>query len=66
MVQTETISGALETAALAYLARAPYDHVFLTYLILFDASLSTRSAIRVATDNDGNVTGVGYFGRLPN
>jgi hypothetical protein len=63
MIQTEPLSGALETAALAYLARAPYDHVFLTYLILFDVATSTRNAIRVALDDNRNVTGVGYFGR---
>ncbi len=63
MVRTETLSGAHETAALAYLARAPYDHVFLTYLILFDVASSTRNAIRVALDESGAVSGVGYFGR---
>lgn len=63
MIRTEPLSGALETAALAYLSRAPYDHVFLTYLILFDVASSTRNAIRVALDESGAVTGVGYFGR---
>ncbi len=63
MIRTEPLSGALETAALAYLARAPYDHVFLTYLILFDVAIATRNAIRVALDGNGAVTGVGYFGR---
>ncbi|HET9029276.1 MAG TPA: GNAT family N-acetyltransferase [Candidatus Aquilonibacter sp.] len=63
MIRTQPLGGALETATLAYLARAPYDHVFLTYLILFDPSVTTRSAIRVALDDAGNVTGAGYFGR---
>lgn len=63
MIRTEPLSGALETAALAYLARAPYDHVFLTYLILFDVATATRSAIRIALDERGAVTGVAYFGR---
>lgn len=63
MIRSEPLSGALETAALAYLARAPYDHVFLTYLILFDVAPATRGAIRVALDDSGSVTGVAYFGR---
>ncbi|MBV8637189.1 MAG: GNAT family N-acetyltransferase [Candidatus Eremiobacteraeota bacterium] len=63
MIRTEPLSGALETAALAYLSRAPYDHVFLTYLILFDVASATRNAIRIAVDETGAVTGAGYFGR---
>ncbi len=63
MIRTQPLSGTLETAALAYLARAPYEHVFLTYLILFDVAASTRNAIRIAVDESGAVTGVGYFGR---
>ena len=64
MVRTEPLTGALETAALAFLSRAPYDHVFLTYLILFDVSTVTRTSIRVVVDDEsGTVSGVGYFGR---
>lgn len=63
MIRTEPLNGALETAALAYLSRAPYDHVFLTYLILFDVAPSTRNAIRIAINESDSVTGVGYFGR---
>ena len=63
MVATEPLSGALESAALAYLARAPYDNVFLTYLILYDVAPSTRNTIHVVRAEDGTIRGVGYFGR---
>jgi RimJ/RimL family protein N-acetyltransferase len=63
MIRTEVLSGALETAALAYLARAPYDHVFLMYLILFDIAPTTRRSMHVALDDSGAVTGIAYFGR---
>ena len=63
MVRTERLSNAHERAALAYLARDPYLNVFLTYLIMFDLSTVTRSAIHIAFDSTGAVTGVGYFGR---
>lgn len=43
------------------MARAPYDNVFISYLILFDRSAATRNALLVARDGDG-VCGVGYFG----
>ena len=43
--------------------RSPFEHVFLTYLILFDTAPATRNAIRVALDEGGEVTGVAYFGR---
>jgi predicted GNAT family acetyltransferase len=61
-VRSELLSRANEAGALAYLARAPYDHVFLMYLILFDTSTLTRNAIYVAS-GDAGVTGVAYFGR---
>lgn len=63
MARTQRMSGANEKAALAYLARAPYANVFLAYLILFDLSSTTRNALYVAHDEDGNVTGVAYFAR---
>ena len=62
-VRTERISGARERDALAFLARAPYEHVFLSYLLLFDSAPATRNAIRVALDENDIVTGVAYFGR---
>jgi RimJ/RimL family protein N-acetyltransferase len=57
------LTSAHEREALAYLAREPYLHVFLTYLILFDLSRLTRNAIYVALDQRGHVSGVAYFGR---
>lgn len=63
MVRTERLAGKHEGAALAYLARAPIEHVFLTYLILFDVAPATRDAIHVAFDGSDRVCGVGYFGR---
>jgi RimJ/RimL family protein N-acetyltransferase len=62
-VRAERLSGARETDVLAFLARSPYENVFLTYLILFDSAPATRNAIRVAIDESGNVVGVAYFGR---
>jgi uncharacterized protein len=62
-VRIQRISNANEKAALAYLARDPYANVFLTYLILLDLSSSTRNALYVALDEDGNAKGVGYFAR---
>ncbi len=54
---------AREAAVLDYLAGSPYEHVFLTYLTLFDLSTATRDAIYVALGEDDRITGVGYFGR---
>lgn len=63
MVRIERLTNAHERAALDFLAREPYLNVFLTYLITFDLSTLTRSALRVALDRRGAVTGVAYFGR---
>jgi predicted GNAT family acetyltransferase len=62
MLRTERLSSAHEAAALRYLSRAPYDNVFLSYLILFDVAPVTRNAIYAALDGD-DVCGVAYFGR---
>jgi RimJ/RimL family protein N-acetyltransferase len=61
-MRVERISPANEKAALDYLARAPYDNVFITYLVLFDLSSLTRGKIFVVTDGT-RVRGVAYFGR---
>lgn len=61
-VRTEHISPSNERAALAYLARAPYVNVFVTYLILYDLSPPTRQRLHVAFDGDA-VCGVVYYGR---
>ncbi len=62
MFRVERLTDANEGAALAYLDRAPYDHVFLAYLVLIDASPITRNAIYVAFDRE-EVRGVAFFGR---
>ena len=52
-----------ERAALAFLARAPFENVFLTWLIVTDRSSSTRAATYVYVDAEANVRGVAFFGR---
>jgi hypothetical protein len=63
MVRVTRLGGANEQEALAYLARSPYENVFITYLLLCDFSTMTRTALYIAHDEDGSVAGVGYFGR---
>lgn len=63
MLRTERISSARESAALAFLARSPYEDVFLTYLILFDVAQTTRKSIYLALDDRDAIVGVAYFGR---
>ena len=62
-VRAERLSAAREADALEFLARSPYESVFLTYLILFDTAPATRNAIRVALDDDNAICGLAYFGR---
>lgn len=52
-----------ERAALAYLAHAPYDNVFLSWLIASDRSMTTRSSLYVYLGERGAVCGVAFFGR---
>lgn len=52
-----------ERAALEYLAQAPYDNVFLAWLISRDRSPSTRSSLYVYVDGRRSVRGVAFFGR---
>lgn len=52
-----------ERAALAYLAQAPYDNVFLAWLIASDHSVATRSSLYVYLDSGQTVRGVAFFGR---
>lgn len=61
-IRIEPLSPANERAALAYLARAPYVNVFVSYLMLFDLSPPTRQRLLVAYDCD-RVCGAAYFGR---
>lgn len=62
-MRIERISPTTERAALEYLDRAPYDNVFITYLLLFEFAPATRTKIVVALDASSAVRGVGYFGR---
>jgi RimJ/RimL family protein N-acetyltransferase len=52
-----------ERAALAYLAKSPYENVFLTWLIESDGSAGTRTAMYVYVDGNARVRGVAFFGR---
>lgn len=52
-----------ERAALAYLAQAPYDNVFLSWLIARDRSMATRSSLYVYLGERGTIRGVAFFGR---
>ena len=63
MVRTERMTNARERDALAFLARAPYANVFLSYLIMFDLATATRNALYVALGDNDDVKGVAYFSR---
>ena len=63
MVRTEPLTSAREKDALAYLNRAPYANVFLTYLILFDRSPSTQNALHLALDEQNRIRGIAFFAR---
>lgn len=52
-----------ERAALAYLARSPYEHVFLTWTIQSDRAAAMRHSLYVYLDRTGAVRGVASFGR---
>ena len=52
-----------ERAALAFLSDAPYDNVFLAWLISADRSASTRAALYVYLDARAEIRGVAFFGR---
>ncbi len=59
----QRLTRAHEGPALDYLASAPFDNVFLSWLIAFDRAPVTRSALFVYSDRDANVRGVAFFGR---
>jgi uncharacterized protein len=61
-VRVERISPGTERAVLEYLARSPYENVFVTHLVLHDFSHLTRDKIFVAFDGD-RVRGAAYMGR---
>lgn len=52
-----------ERAALAFLAKAPFDNVFLSWLISSDRSMATRSALYVYVDRNAQIRGAAFFGR---
>lgn len=58
----QRITRAQEAAALSFLDRAPYDNVFLSWLITADRSTVTRSSTYLYV-NGSEVRGVAYFGR---
>jgi len=60
--RAERISPANEHAALAYLAAAPHDGVFIAHMLRNDVTPATRSRLFACVD-DGGVCGVAYFGR---
>lgn len=59
----QRLARAHDRAALAYLAQAPFENVFLTWLISADGSAGARSALYVYLDRDSRVRGVAFFGR---
>ncbi len=61
-IRIERISPATEPAALEYLSQAPYDNVFLNYLVRFDRAPAARQNLVVAVE-DSRIAGVAYFGR---
>lgn len=58
----EPVSRETQSAALEYLARAPYLNVFISHILLHDPSPSGRKSIAVAIDGT-DVLGVAYWGR---
>lgn len=58
----EAISGATRAPALEYLARSPYLNVFLSHVLLHNASLGERTHVAVAIEGP-DVRGVAYWGR---
>lgn len=52
-----------ERAALAFLAQAPFENVFLSWLISGDRSTATRSALYAYVDRNAQIRGVAFFGR---
>lgn len=62
MLRAERLAGR-EREALAFLARAPYENVFVTYLMLFNATRATREKIYIALDDANRIHGVAYFAR---
>jgi RimJ/RimL family protein N-acetyltransferase len=61
--RAQRITRAHERAALAFLAKSPYDNVFLSWVIAADRSLAARSSLYVFSGEGGAVRGVAFFGR---
>lgn len=60
--RVEPLTGALQSPALAFLSEAPFENVFLTWLIQEELQ-AARSGLFVYVENESNVRGVGFFGR---
>ena len=58
----QPVSPAMQARALDYLARAPFENVFLSHVVLHDRSPDTRRNVVVAREGDA-IHGVAYFGR---
>ena len=59
----EPLSARNEAEALAYLARAPYDNVYVHWLIRSGMGVRGVESFAVSRDASGTVDGVCYFGR---
>ncbi len=59
----EPLSARNEAEALAYLARAPYDNVYVHWLIRSGMGMRGVESFAVSRDGAGTVDGVCYFGR---
>jgi uncharacterized protein len=60
-MRVEPLSAATQRAVLEYLDRAPYDNVFISHILLHDASYASKH-VNVIFDEHG-VAGVVYHGR---
>lgn len=61
-MRVEPISAALYESALQYLSASPYTNVFISHVLLHDASGRSRNDVVLAIEN-GAVAGVAYCGR---
>jgi hypothetical protein len=63
MSRIEPLSASNESEVLTYLARAPYDNVFVEWLIRSRACSRDDAFVAVSRANSGELDGVCYFGR---
>jgi len=53
----------LERRALQFLAKAPFDNVFLTWILSDESMRAVRSSLYAHTGERGEIEGVAFFGR---